>query len=340
MRRSRMIKIVTIGGGTGAPVILRALIRAGFNEIDAICAAMDSGGQTGVVRSDERDRVIAVSDLLRNLLALMPPESSQLSNVAVFTEMINFSDGRKRNLGYTIYYALLEKYDNDYLQVQRSLEQLLDIQFMGRAIPVTSKPATVCFKSKDGNVYYGEHELDRYSMSQDMVDKVWIEPLVPATPDVIEVITQATHIIYCPGSIYGSVLANLLPKGVGRALKQTTAKKILISNLASVRNETHRFTPEDYWRLFQTYTGLEHPFDIMIVPDLSREVFEEQHPTVATHYAKQYSYFLGWTADELKQVQDQGVKVEQCNHYSLTLQFSRLRHDPDKLAKVLKQVIV
>ncbi len=334
------MKVVTIGGGTGAPIVLRALIRAGIEHIDAICAAMDSGGQTGVIRSDERDRVIAVSDLLRNLLALMPPKSSQLNNVTIFTEIINFSDGRNRNLGYTMYYALLEKYDNNYLQVQRSLEQLLNIRFMGRAIPITSTPASICFQSEGDSVYYGEHELDRYSMSQDMIDKVWIEPLVPATPDVIEAITQATHIVYCPGSTYGSVIANLLPKGVTRALKQTTAKKILISNLVSVRNETHRFTPEDYWRLFQTYTGLKHPFDIMIVPDLSREDFEKQHPIVATHYAKQHSYFLGWTAEELKPIQDKGVKVEACDHYSLTQQFSRLRHDPDKLAKVLKRTIV
>ena len=65
------MKIVTIGGGTGAPIVLRALIKAGFDHIDAISAAMDSGGQTGVIRSDERDQVIAVSDLLRNLVALI-----------------------------------------------------------------------------------------------------------------------------------------------------------------------------------------------------------------------------------------------------------------------------
>jgi len=335
-----MIKIVTIGGGTGAPIVLRALIRAGFKQINAICTAMDSGGQTGVIRSDERDRVIAVSDLLRNLLALMPPKSIELSNVTMFTEMLNFSDGRNRNLGYTIYYALLEKYKNDYLQVQRALEQLLGIQFDGRAMPVTSRPATICFQSGGGVVHYGEHELDRYSMSQDMIEKVWIEPLVPATPEAIEAITQATHLIYCPGSIYGSVIANLLPKGVNNALKESSATKILISNLVSVRNETHQFTPEDYWRLFQTYTGLERPFDIMVAPDLSREAFEKQYSKIAAHYAKEYSYFLGWTAAELKQVRDKGVKIEQCDHYSPTLQFNRLRHDPDKLARVLKRMII
>jgi len=334
------MKIVTIGGGTGAPIVLRALIKAGFDHIDAISAAMDSGGQTGVIRSDERDQVIAVSDLLRNLLALTPPRSSQLVNVTAFNEIISFIDGRNRNLGYTIYYGLLEKYDNDYLQVQRTLEQLLNLEFMGRAIPVTSRPATICFETESGFVYTGEHELDRYSMSQDMVEKVWIQPLVPATPGAVEAIIQATHIIYCPGSIYGSVIANLLPKGVKRALRQTAAKKILISNLVSVRNETHQFMPEDYWRLFKKYTELEHPFDVMIVPDRSREIFEEECTEIAVHYAKQHSHFLGWMDDELAALRDYGVQVERCDHYSLTHQFGRLRHDPDKLAKILKSVIV
>jgi uncharacterized cofD-like protein len=315
------------------------LIKAGFDHIDAISAAMDSGGQTGVIRSDERDQVIAVSDLLRNLLALTPPKSSRLDNVTAFNEIISFIDGRNRNLGYTIYYGLLEKYDNDYLQVQRTLEQLLNLEFLGRAIPITSQPATICFETESGFVYTGEHELDRYSMSQDMVEKVWIQPLVPATPNAVEAILRATHIIYCPGSIYGSVIANLLPKGVKRALKQSTAKKILISNLVSVRNETHKFMPEDYWRLFKKYTELEHPFEVMIVPDRSKKVFEEECSEIATHYAKQHSHFLGWSKDELTLMRDNGVQVESCDHYSLTHQFGRLRHDPDKLAKILKRVI-
>ncbi|MBN1992879.1 MAG: YvcK family protein [Anaerolineae bacterium] len=335
-----MTRIVTIGGGTGAPTVLQALIRAGFSDINAICAATDSGGQTGVIRSDERDQVIAISDLLRNLLALTPPESSQMDNVGIFREIINFSDGRNRNLGYTIYYALLEKYDNDYLQVQRSLERLLGIQFMGCAIPATSQSATICFQSESGNIYHGEHELDRYSMSQDMIDRVWIEPLVSASPGVIEVIMQATHIVYCPGSMYGSVIANLLPKGVTKALEQTTAKKIFISNLVSVRNETHNFTPEDFWHLFQTYTGLDRPFAVMVVPDLSKAEFENRYTTIAGHYAKYHSYFLGWTAEELRPMQERGVELEMGDHYSLTQQFNRLRHDPLKLAKILQRVIV
>ena len=62
-----MRKIVTIGGGTGAPVIVQALLQAGYQNISCLCASMDSGGKTGIIRSDERDQVIAISDLLPEL---------------------------------------------------------------------------------------------------------------------------------------------------------------------------------------------------------------------------------------------------------------------------------
>jgi len=73
-------RIVTIGGGSGAPVVVRALVQTGFTDICAITAATDTGGRTGIVRSDERDRVISVSDLLRNLLALIPPRKLARKN--------------------------------------------------------------------------------------------------------------------------------------------------------------------------------------------------------------------------------------------------------------------
>jgi len=85
---------------------------------------------------------------------------------------------------------------------------------------------------------------------------------------------------------------------------------------------------------------LEHPFDVMIVPDRSREIFEEECAEIAVHYAKQHSHFLGWAENDLTLMRDHGVQVEQCDHYSLTHQFGRLRHDPDKLARILKSVIV
>lgn len=186
------MKVITIGGGTGSPIIIKALLGAGFKNITAICAAMDSGGKTGIIRSDERDKVIAVSDLLRNLLAMIP------KNHTAFAEMLNFTDGRNRNLGYTIYYALLEKYNNNFLAVQDHFERLLGIKFQGRAIPISLEPTHIKFKTVSGETWSGEHELDRQAMSKNSVIKIWIEPRVRATKEAIAAIKEADYLIYTP----------------------------------------------------------------------------------------------------------------------------------------------
>src|SRR5258706_5658643 len=175
-----MPKIVTVGGGTGAPIIIQALLKAGYKDLSCICVSMDSGGKTGIIRSDERDQVIAISDLLRNLLALISTKNHQ-KNVAAFTNLVSFVDGRQRNLGYIIYYALLEKYHDDFLAVQKHLEDLLGLDFDGTAIPVTTDSSNLCFQTKNGATFCGEHELDKQTMSKNTITDLWLDPPVSAT---------------------------------------------------------------------------------------------------------------------------------------------------------------
>ena len=333
-----MRKIVTIGGGTGAPVIVQALLQAGYQNISCLCASMDSGGKTGIIRSDERDQVIAISDLLKNLIALIS-STNHKKNIRAFIDLVSFIDGRQRNLGYTIYYALLEKYQNDFLKVQNHLERLLGIKFGGTAIPITTGSSSIYFKTKEGQIFRGEHELDKQSMSKNLITDVWLEPKVQATPEALKVIEKADFIIFCPGSLYGSVLANFLPLGVKEALASSKAQKILISNLVSNRNQTHHFTPKKYLKVFQKYTGLKRPFDIFLAPKQSQAFFNHRHPKVAAAYAGEHAHFLGWTQKELKKLAKYHIKVVTSDTNHIPAQLNRLRHDPAKLARVLKKII-
>lgn len=332
-------KIVTIGGGTGAPVVIQSLLAAGYKNISCICASMDSGGKTGVIRSDERDHVIAISDLLRNLLALISSKN-HISNIQAFTDLVSYIDGRQRNLGYTIYYALLEKYENDYLKVQEHLEKLLGVQFSGRAIPVTVNSSNIFFKTKNKSIFKGEHELDKQSMSKNMITKIWIDPQVNATREAIKAIENATHIIFCPGSLYGSIISNFLPKGIKTALRKTKAKKILITNLVSNRNQTHNFTPVNYLKIFQKYTRLKKPFDYFVCPSISQKRFDAKHKEVANNYALEHSHFHGWSKKVLKNFEKiHHIKVARSNIISITPHLNRLRHSPKELSQILKKII-
>jgi uncharacterized cofD-like protein len=332
-------RIVTIGGGTGSPIILKSLVLAGFSDISAISASTDSGGRTGIIRSDERDRVFAASDLLRNLLALISEKQNHLNQVQAFTDLVNYTDGRNRNLGYTIYYALLEKHHGDFLKVQKHLETLLDIHLQGTAIPVTIQPANICFNTSLGHTFCGEHELDKQSLSTNTITKIWLDHPVTATPQAVAAIKNATHIIYSPGSIYGSVIANFLPIGITQALKKTKAKILMITNLVSNRNQTHKYTPPDFIQLFQTYTKLKKPFDYFICPHLSEIEFDTHYPQVANTYASEHSHFLGWDDTQLKSLSTCGITPVTADIFSITPTYNRIRHDPKKLAKVIKSII-
>lgn len=168
-----------------------------------------------------------------------------------------------------------------------------------------------------------------------MIDKIWLDPQVPATPQAIAAIKNATHIIYCPGSLYGSVIANFLPTGVTSALHSSQAKKILITNLVSTRNQTHKFTPTDYLQTFQKYTRLKTPFELMVAPHISYSQFVKKYPRVSANYDAEHSYFLGWSNPNL------GPKVQiiQDDIFSITPKLNRIRHDPAKLAKILRPLI-
>lgn len=333
-----MPRIVTIGGGTGAPVITRALLLAGFKNLFCIASSMDSGGKTGIIRSDERDQVIAISDLLRTLLSLISPTNHK-KNIKAFTDLVSFTDGRQRNLGYTIYYALLEKYNNDFTKVQDHLESLLGTKFDGTVIPVTTDSSNICFETQNGSVFCGEHELDKQSMSKNSISDIWLDPDVPATPQAIDALSKADYIIYCPGSLYGSIVSNFLPVGIKEALAASKARKILITNLVSNRNQTHHLTPEKYLKVFQKFTGLTKPVDIIVTPNISQKAFDKKYSKVSQSYSLEHSHFLGWSKTELNNILDKGIKVVTSDIISITPHLNRLRHDPKKLAKAFKTII-
>ncbi|HSV95198.1 MAG TPA: 2-phospho-L-lactate transferase CofD family protein, partial [Spirochaetia bacterium] len=307
-------------------------------KLSCIAASMDSGGKTGIIRSDERDQVIAISDLLRTLISLIVSTNHQ-KNIQAFTDLLSFTDGRQRNLGYTIYYALLEMYQNDFIKAQKHFERLLGIKFDGTVIPVTTDSSNLCFETCGGTVFRGEHELDKQSMSKNSIVDLWLDPDVPATPQAITAIEAADYVIYCPGSLYGSVLSNFLPIGIKEALATSKAQKILITNLVSNRNQTHHFTPEKYVCAFRKYTGLENPIDIILAPHIGQKAFEKRFPKVAKAYALEHAHFLGWTDNELKDTRDKGIKVLTSDIISITPQLNRLRHDSRKLAKVFRKLI-
>lgn len=328
--------IVTIGGGTGTPVVNEALLLAGAKSILSIVTVMDSGGLTGRRRTDSRGQEVAFSDALRTLLSLVDPAEKNLPRYQALEQTLR-SRTETDQLGYAFLSNLFDK-ENGFSAAQEVLEKLTGIKFRGQVIPVTTQSTNIAFQTLSQEVFRGEHELDNHRMSKDTVQKIWLDPNVVAFPQAVEAIRSAGLVIFALGSLHGSVLVNLLPEGIKEAYGQNHGTRIHITNLASTRNETDNYYPENFIEKFREYTGLETPLDYLIVPKMTRMRFEKEFPEVAQKYDNEHSHFLGW---EKKQLQEHQLCVKLLFHEATFVEplHHRLRHNPKMLAETLKPLI-
>lgn len=317
--------ICTIGGGSGMPVVNKALILAGATKICSIVSTFDSGGDTGRIRTDERGQVLAFSDYWRSLISLWP----DCLQKNIWEEFLLYRDGRKRNFGNTFFQFMSEKVGN-LTDVDKLFGQLTGAKVRGKVVPISLKPADIYFKTESGRVYKGEHFFDELRMSSDLVKDVWLNPGVKANPLAIKLIKKADLIINCPGSIFGSLVANFLPVGTIGAYKQSKARKILISNIMSITNENVNRTIKDYINIFEKKLNIKKPFDLIISPNL-KFINQKQREKIMKLYACENSYPL--RLGRLKNVEtlrSDIVKIDQENF--------RLRHDPQKLAHLFLKI--
>lgn len=247
------------------PIVNRALVKAGYTNICSIVTTFDSGGDSGRIRTDERGRVLAFSDYWRALMSLWEDGKQK----EVWGEMLRFRDGRGRNFGNTFFQFMSERCGNLGL-VDSLFAKLTKARLRGEVVPVSLEPADVCFRTKSGREYCGEHQLDNLRMSDDRVERIRIEPQVPANKEALEVLKTARVIIVCPGSMYGSVITNFLPVGFAGTFVKSKAKKILMTNIMLVANESSGYDQCQYVNIFSKYLRTENPFDVVIMADLTK----------------------------------------------------------------------
>jgi uncharacterized cofD-like protein len=257
-------RVCTIGGGSGMPVVNRALVRAGYRRIHAIVTMFDSGGDTGRMRTDERGQILAYSDYWRALMSLWSDGQHKLA----WEEVLLFRDDRGRSFGNTFLRFLADK-TGDLRAVDTLFSQLTGAELCGEVVPVSMQPAELCFQTETGRAYRGEHHLDELRMSSDRVLQIWLEPQVSASDEALEALTRADLIVVAPGSLYGSILVNFLPQGMRAAFLESSAFKLLLTNIMSVANETGPCTQRDYVACFERQLQAQQPFDLVVAPDLS-----------------------------------------------------------------------
>lgn len=241
-----MQRVVGIGGGTGLPVLLSGLARQQDLYVSAIVAASDNGGSTGRLRDNLG--IPAVGDLRNCMVALSDPASSLAD---LFQHRFTSSgelDGHA--LGNLIVAALYQKTGS----LLRAIEIASEIMPQkGQAIAVTETPTTLCASFRDGSVIRGEYQI---AAKGGDIERVWLEPhCPPASEGVLDAIRKADAIVLAPGSLYTSIIPNLLVDGVAEAIRQSSAAKIMVCNLMTQPGETDGYTASDHLRAIESYLG-------------------------------------------------------------------------------------
>lgn len=338
-------ELVTIGGGSGLPVLHDSLLRIKdpktsqdlIEFINAIVAVYDSGGATGQRRALD-PREIAYADAMKCLFSLIPYALARKDPVLA-TKEVFFNRNGGTVAGQDIfnrYYSQTSGFEN----IQRQLTRMMGITFKGQVLPSSLKSSHIVSETARGRVFKGEHFLDTRHMAKDKVKKMYLDPPVDAYPPAMEALSQAELILLSFGSLHGSVLANFLPEGMKEALKKFKGQFVLLTNLTSERNATHNFTPLDFVRIVEEYTGRR--LDALIVPEMSRRKFEKENPDVKEYYGDEGSHFLGWGNKKLYEAEKEGVKV--FTHKATVFERDDVghrvvRHGPEELSKTLVHVL-
>lgn len=246
--RLRM-RIVCIGGGTGLPTILRGLARmaeAAGLDITAVVAMSDDGGSSGRLR---RTRGILPPGDIRNCLVALAGGDPTLRDV--FNYRFGGAKGLAGHAVGNLLIAALAELKGDFLEAVRASARLLAAR--GRVLPSTLAPVQLVAQLEDDTTVVGERKI---ALAQSRVKRVALSPKLPPPSDgTLEAIAEADLIVLGPGSLYSSLLPNLLVDGVAQGLRETRALKVLIANLMTQPGETDGMAGAAHLRAVVEHVG-------------------------------------------------------------------------------------
>lgn len=307
-------KITVIGGGTGLSVILRGLKHLEHVDLRAIVTVADDGGSTGRLR--QQYQIPAMGDMRKILLALSTEEG-------LFNSLMDFRfDGNEdvggHSLGNLILTAMAQ-ITGSFGEAVSALCKVMNVK--GEIIPATGELVALYALMDDGVIVKGEHNIPEYHHH---IQEVFYDHEVKASERAMDVIEDADLIVFGLGSLYTSILPNLVIPEIREAIKKSKAKKVYICNAMSQGGETDAYGVEDHVEAIHAHMD----GDVVDVVIVNTTQIPEQ---TLENYAKEGSFIV-----ELKQYEHQyQVILEELLDLSQPL----VRHDEAKLANLIDDLL-
>ncbi|CAH0230224.1 gluconeogenesis factor YvcK family protein [Priestia megaterium] len=317
MSSEQLPKVVVIGGGTGLPVLLRGLKEYPL-DLTAIVTVADDGGSSGRLR-DELE-IPAPGDIRNVLVAL--------SDVEPLVEELfqhRFDTGNEltgHSLG-NLLLAAMTSITGDFVHAIREMSKVLNVR--GKVLPAANQSVVLHAEMQDGSIVTGESKIPEVNKK---INKVFLSPAdVKPLVETIKAIRRADLIVLGPGSLYTSILPNLLVQDICNELCSTKAKKVYVCNVMTQPGETLGFKASDHIKAL--YNHMPCTFlDAIIVNNapipapLKKKYQVEQAQPV--EYDREVLLKLG-----LEVIEDQIIQYDG----------SVIRHDTKKVAKLVYSML-
>jgi uncharacterized cofD-like protein len=243
-RRRRGLEVVALGGGTGLATLLRGLKHYTSN-LSALVTVFDDGGSSGRLRRELG--ILPPGDIRHCLVALAEAEP-------LMTQLFEyrFKGGALDGHAFgNLFIASLTGVTGDLELAIKETSKVLNIR--GRVLPATGHDVVLVAEFEDGRIIEGESNI---TAARGRIRRVFLHPgEVYPLPDVLEAIAQADLITIGPGSLYTSVIPNLLVKGIADAIREAQVPCVYICNVMTQPGETDGYTAADHVRAIHAHAG-------------------------------------------------------------------------------------
>ena len=315
---STKIKVVTIGGGTGLSVLLRGLKKYPL-EITAVVTVADDGGSSGKIRSDMN---IPSPGDIRNVIAALSDVEPYLEKM--FQYRFDSGEVKGHPVG-NLMIAAMTDIHGDFSTAVKVMSRILNVR--GTVLPTTNDIATLNAVLSDGEIIRGESSITK---AGGVIDHVYITPTrVKPNEDVLKAIEEADYIIMGPGSLYTSIIPNLVISNVSEKIRESNAKKIYVCNVMTQHGETDNYSVCDHIVAINKHVE-ENIFDLVIANSrefddsiLSKYHKEKQEPVKIDH----------------EKIEALGIKLIKNNDVGI-VDNNTIRHNADKVSELIYDYII
>lgn len=317
MTEQNLPRVVVIGGGTGMPVLLRGLKNLPIN-LTALVTVADDGGSTGRIRND---MAIPAPGDIRNVIAAM----SEVEPMLIQLFQHRFSDGNDlsgHSMG-NLLLAAMTSITGDFYTGIKEISRVLNVK--GKIYPISNENISLCAEMVDGTIVKGESNIP---LAGKQIKRVFLDPEdVQPLPNAIKAIEMADLIVISPGSLFTSIMPNLIIPHIDEALQKTKAKIVYVCNVMTQNGETIGFSASDHVQAIINHVG-NNVINAVVVNSKAID------PRIRHVYAGEKAEPVVYDIEKLLDMGLEIIEGDIIDHSK-----SMIRHDTKKIAKLLYSLL-